>query len=94
MAPGADTIIKLIVTVILITVLVFVAGVYNLVVGPVWDNVVDPSLMTDLNWASPQDVVLLLGGLALIAMLIIVFIWWIVSPVREDVRQEQTRGRF
>jgi len=91
---GADTILSLIVAMVLITTLLFVAGVFNMVVGPVWQNVVDPALLKSLGWSSPQDVVLLFAGIALIAMLVIVFVWWVTKPIREDVRQEEVRGRL
>lgn len=94
MAPGPDAIIKLILTVLFIPVLVFVAGVFNMLVGPIINDVIDVQLMNDLGWGVPQDVAVLFGALAMIGLGIVVILWYIVSPIRDDVRQEQSRGGF
>jgi len=94
MAIGADSIIKLILFVLFVLVLVFVGGVFNMVVWPVMDNVVDVSLMNDLGWGTPQDVAVLFGAIALLALGVVVVMWWIIGPIRDDVRQEQGPGGF
>jgi uncharacterized BrkB/YihY/UPF0761 family membrane protein len=91
---GADTILSVMFTILFVLVMVVITGVFVQVSGPVLENVVDGQLMTDLGWGVPGDTVLLFAALALIAMMLIIFIWWITKPVREDVRQEQTRGGF
>lgn len=91
---GVDTIIGLIVVFMTVVALVFVTGVFNMVVGPVYDHVVSPTLMSDLGWGSPNDVILLFGGLAMVSLLGVIVMWWILKPIRSDVRQTETRRRF
>lgn len=91
---GADTILKLIATVIFIPFLLFVMSIGYTLMEPIYEHVVDAGLMTELSWGSPQDVVLLFVGLALIGLGLVVFIWWIVSPIRDDVRQDVRRPPF
>lgn len=91
---GADTIIKLIATVLFVFVLVFVAAVGTQLMDPVYTNVVDSQEMTDLGWGAPQDVVYLFMTISMIALGIVVILWWVASPIRDDVRQEETRPPF
>lgn len=85
---GADTIIRLIGSTLALFVLVFVAGVGYMLADPIYNDVIDPQEMTDLGWGAPQDVVMLFMGLAMIGIVIVIILWWIVAPARQDVRQE------
>lgn len=91
---GADTIIRLIATVVFALVLLFVVAVGYSLMDPIYNNVIDESMMTGLGWGSPQDTIMLFAGLGLIGMGLVVVLWWIVSPIRDDVRQEQRRPPF
>lgn len=91
MAIGADAIVKLILSVLFVLILVAVTGVFAMLVEPILNGVIDTSLMSDLGWGSPFDVAVLFAALALIGLGLVMLIWWIVSPIRDDVRQEQVR---
>lgn len=91
MAIGADSIVKLILTVLFVLILVAVAGVFAMLVEPILDGVIDTGLMSDLGWGVPFDVLVLFAGIAMLALGVVVVLWWIVSPIRDDVRQEQVR---
>lgn len=91
---GADTIIKLIATIVFTLFLLFVMGVGYTLLDPIYNNVIDPGQMADLGWGAPQDVVMLFAGLGMIGLGIVVLLWWIASPIRDDVRQEQQRPPF
>lgn len=90
---GVDTIFKLIATVLFTLVLMFVMAVGFTLMDPIYNNVIDTQLMSDLGWGAPQNVVMLFAGLGLIGLGLVVVIWWIASPIREDVRQEQRPRR-
>lgn len=89
---GADTIVRLIASTLFLIVLVFVVGVGFTLADPIFNNVLDQTLMTDLGWGQPGLVVMLFMGMALIGLGLVVIIWWVVGPARDDVRQS-VRGR-
>lgn len=92
---GADSVVKLIATVVFILILLFVMAVGFTLMDPIYNNVIDTGLMTDLGWGAPQNVVMLFAGIGLIGLGLAVVVWWIFGWIREDVRQDvQPRGPF
>lgn len=91
---GADTIIKLIGATVFLVVLLFVVGVGYTLADPIYNQVLDATLLSDLGWGNPGMVVMLFMGLSLIGLGIVVIIWFIVSPIRDDVRQDQRQPPF
>lgn len=90
---GVDTIFKLIGGTVFLVVLLFVTAVGFTLVDPIYNQVLDLPLLANLGWGDPGMVVLLFMGLSLIGLGIVVIIWWIASPIRDDVRQD-TQGPF
>lgn len=91
---GADTIIKLIGATVFLVVLLFVVAVGFTLADPIYNQVLDATLLSDLGWGNPGMVVMLFMGLSLIGLGIVVILWFIVSPIRDDVRQDQRRPPF
>lgn len=92
---GADTIIKLIATILFIFVLMFVFAVGVNLMDPIYEGVIDQGQMNDLGWGSPQDVVYMFATIGLVGMGIVVLLWWVFGFIRDDVRQEvQPRRPF
>lgn len=83
---GVDTILRLIGGTIAIFVIIFISGVFVMLYEPIQDSLTLGDLPD--GWGAPQDVVFLFGGLALVGLLMVIIIWWLVSPAREDVRQD------
>lgn len=86
---GRDTILKLIATVLFLLILPFITAIGYSLLDPIFNSVIDTGLMTDLGWGAPQNVVMLFVGLGLAGLGLAVVLWWIASPIRDDVRQEQ-----
>lgn len=84
MASGTDTIVQLIIVLVLVTVLVFVVGVYDQLIGSMYSAMFPQG-------GGTAKVALLFGGLGLVGIFISVLTWWVISPVREDVRQDVQR---
>lgn len=90
---GVDTILRLI-GLVIGTISITIIGFFGV-------NLIDP-IYAGLNfadmpsqWGSPQDVTYLFMTLGFIGLLGVIFIWWYVSPVRDDVRQDvQRQGPF
>lgn len=85
---GADSVVAAVMATVSVLVIVFVGWVMTILVDPIFNNVVDQSLMTTLGWGSPQETVYLFATLAMIGLVFVVVIWWIARPIRNDVRQE------
>lgn len=86
---GVDTVIRVVAGTLALFVIAFVTGVGFMLLDPIYANVIDPDLMESLGWGSPQNVVMLFAALAFIGLSMVVIIWWIASPARQDVRQTQ-----
>lgn len=84
---AASRIIQLIMITLSLLVIIFVAGIYFALTDPIYNNVIDPAQMTRLGWGTPQDTTMLFAGLAFAGLVLVLIIWWIVSPVKNDVRQ-------
>ena len=96
MAPrsGLNTILELVVAFVLVTALVFVAGVTNVTLGPMYNAIFQGDLMdtlANLGWGQPGVTVLLYTGIGLIGIFAAVLIWWIIVPITRDTRQETRR---
>lgn len=89
---GVDTILRLVGGTIALLFILFVVAVWTTLWDPIYNNVIDPQLMSDLGWGTPQDVVGLFAALAFIGLSMTVIVWWMVAPAREDVRQDVRRG--
>lgn len=85
---GADTIFKLVGGTLVLVILIFVVGVGFTLVDPIYNQVLDKTLMSDHGWGDPGAVALLFMGLSLIGIGLVVIVWWIASPIRDDVRQD------
>jgi len=89
---GVGTIARVIGGTITLVVIAWVMSVGYSLIEPIYTNTINPSLMTSLGWGAPQDVVMLFVALASAGLSIVVIIWWLVAPIREDVRQQQRFG--
>lgn len=85
---GADTIFKLVGGTLVLVILIFVVGVGFTLVDPIYNQVLNLSLMSNLGWGDPGMVVLLFMGISLLGIGLTVIVWWIASPIRDDVRQD------
>lgn len=91
---GTNTILRLIGGTIFLVALLFIVAVGFTLADPIYNQVIDSTLMSDLGWGDPAMVAMLFMGLSLIGMGIVVIIWWIVSPIRDDVRQDTRQPPF
>lgn len=86
---GADSVVKLIAATVFMLVLLFIVGVGFTLAEPIFNQVLDQSLMGSLGWGDPGTVALLFMGLGLVGLGLVVILWWIVGWVRDDVRQDR-----
>ena len=86
---GASSVLKLFATTLFLVILAFVTAVGYSLIDPIYANTVDASLMTKLGWGAPQGTVITFMGISLAGLGLVVVLWWIFSPIREDTRQSQ-----
>ena len=91
---GVNTILRLIGGTIALVGIITVSAIGLPLIEAVYTNVVDPAEMQALGWGAPQDVVLLFMTIAAVALSVVVIIWWLVGPARDDVRQSVQRPPF
>ena len=84
---GADTVLRLVFGTMSIITVAFVAAVGYTVMDPIFAQR-NTELMTGLGWGTPHETVMLFAGLAFIGISMVVILWWLVAPVRQDVRQQ------
>lgn len=84
---GVDTVVRVVAGSIAMLVIIFVGWVGVVLIDPIYNSVIDTSLMSRLGWGAPQDTVYLFMTLAAAGLLLTVIVWWIASPIRDDVRQ-------
>lgn len=89
---GLDTILRLIGGTIALAFIAWVTAVGFMLVDPIYNNIIDQALFDSLGWGSPQNVVMLFMALSLVGLILVVIVWWIVGPIRRDVRQERSPG--
>lgn len=89
---GADTILRLIGGTIAIFALIFIAAVFVMLFEPIQSSLTLGDLPN--NWGTPDETVFLFGGMAIVGLLVVVVVWWLASPAREDVRQDVGRPPF
>lgn len=94
MMAGADTIFKLVGGTLTLVILIFVVGVGFTLVDPIYNQVLDLPLLSSLGWGDPGSIALLFMGLSLIGLGLVVIVWWIASPIRDDVRQDTRQPPF
>lgn len=87
---GIDTVLRLIGGTLAIVCIIVIAFFGVKVIDPVFNNLTFNDMPA--VWGSPQNVVYLFMTLAAIGLIAVVAIWWLVAPVRDDVRQEIQRG--
>lgn len=86
---GVDTVVRLIAATLGITVVIVVAFFGVQVIDPVYNNLGFGDLPA--GWGAPQETTYLFFTLAIIGLLAVIMIWWLVAPVRDDIRQETQR---
>lgn len=91
---GADGVIRVIGATLAMFVIIFVAAVGFTLVDPIHNAIIDQSQMDSLGWGTPQTLTIRFMGLGLVGLLAVIIIWLWVSPIREDVRQEERRPPF
>lgn len=67
------------------------AVVYSFL-DPIYKHVIDPSLLQAELGVNPAETVMFFVGVGLIAMLLILVVWAIGSPLGTDIRQDQIEG--
>lgn len=88
---GVNTILRIIGAGLSLFVIIFVSGVGITLIEPISKNL--GSTPASLGW--PDVNFIFFMALGLIGLVIVVFIWLIVAPIRNDVRQEVgPRRRF
>lgn len=85
---GADSVVKLIASTVFLAILVFVVAVGFTLIEPIFNTVISQSDLTALGWGNPATTLLLFTAMSLIALGVIVVLWWVVGWIREDVRQD------
>lgn len=90
---GVDTILRLIGASVAFVAVIIIGAVGWQVIDPLYNNLGLGDLPS--QWGAPQETVMFMAGLASIGLLIVIAVWWIVSPIRDDVRQDvRGGGRF
>lgn len=89
---GVDTIIRLLGGTLAIVIIIVVGAFGWQVIEPVYNNLTLGDLPA--GWGTPQNTLLLFVSLSSIGLIAVVVIWWLVAPVREDVRQDVGPPRF
>lgn len=91
MAAG-DTIIRVIFVPVIVTILIIIGWISVKVMDSVTTNL--PALPSSLGPAWPGDGAFYLPmALGFVGLVLVVFIWLWVSPIREDQRQDVRAGR-
>lgn len=90
---GADTVLRVIGAILAIVVILFVSAVGLALTEPIYQNTIDVALMESLGWGAPQDTLMMFFGLGFIGLSLVVIIWLIASPIRDDVRQSRRPRR-
>lgn len=82
---GVDTILRLVGATMALAFIIFAVGIFVMLFEPIRNSLT----LNDLpaGWGTPHDTVFLFAALAFAGLLITIFVWWLVSPAREDVRQ-------
>lgn len=85
---GVSSVLRLIGATLALIIIAWVASVGFALFDAIYNDVIDPQKMKDLGWGAPQDTVMLFAALAFAGLTIVIVIWYLVAPVRDDVRQE------
>lgn len=83
---GANTLFRIVATLVVLAAIAIITPVMYLILDALFLNM-DFSAAKEMGWDN-RDTLMKFAGLSLVGLSIVMILWMILAPIRQDVRQD------